>query len=610
MLRESPPSQFDNPAFEGADDQVLFDKTAIGNVGGRRLPFTRKHVILVLLAIGVFALLFGNIWAGWGTWNKAAVAPGTVFPTANPLDGSTVYTHGISQVTLDGGLFIALNWKIDQTSVNFTLSWNANVSDSNQRWYLLGFADREKLQGSDFCLYNDGKVTDGYITSEGTLKRDLQQDCELISSSNGSVTFRRRFSTCDVRDYAFDRGTVHFIFASGNGTSFPETLPPSTAFRQAWPLRKFNAAIAFAETDIQNLTFGAADATVPETEKSAWCTISKTELTHKHHIIRAEPAISLGNEELVRSIQLTHCSYAGKDDISYNGPCDKLAPGIGAICDKHLIASWTHGAPALDYPPAAGFPIGGNDGPVFLLSRVTYVNPSKLSGLSDNSTLILTVTNQLRPNDAGVFAVGSNGNLAVPKSGSVTVSGVCHEKCTDAALPEYGITVFASMLESTGNAISVEVLRKDGSTVAIDSDEHSTTHVPIVFPTSSLINIHKGDTITAFCKLSPDSDLPPICGAHLFYYPAMPLTTCKTTIANETVSSWLKDHTITSLADAATPDLQELYTSAPVDASCLNVDDNFIMGANSDWLNLPKSKTFSPLISKRPAGWLCPSIST
>uniref|UniRef100_A0A914YDY7 DOMON domain-containing protein n=1 Tax=Panagrolaimus superbus TaxID=310955 RepID=A0A914YDY7_9BILA len=77
---------------------------------------------------------------------------------------------------------------------------------------MFGFSDHGKLAGSDFCLYNnagDGQLIDGYLGVNLEPKIDVHQDCNLISfdKHNGHLVFRRKFTTCDIRDYAVENIT-------------------------------------------------------------------------------------------------------------------------------------------------------------------------------------------------------------------------------------------------------------------------------------------------------------------------------------------------------------------------------------------------------------------
>uniref|UniRef100_A0A1I7X495 Secreted protein n=1 Tax=Heterorhabditis bacteriophora TaxID=37862 RepID=A0A1I7X495_HETBA len=45
---------------------------------------------------------------------------------------------------------------------------------------------------------------DGYINKDYTMDIDRSQDCELLHITKNGYQFRRRFTTCDPKDYAFE----------------------------------------------------------------------------------------------------------------------------------------------------------------------------------------------------------------------------------------------------------------------------------------------------------------------------------------------------------------------------------------------------------------------
>jgi hypothetical protein len=50
------------------------------------------------------------------------------------------------------------------------------------------------------------KKVDGWLDRLFLLRRDIHQDCELIDATKGEFRFKRKFATCDPRDYRIEVG--------------------------------------------------------------------------------------------------------------------------------------------------------------------------------------------------------------------------------------------------------------------------------------------------------------------------------------------------------------------------------------------------------------------
>ncbi|KAK6009955.1 hypothetical protein OSTOST_25085, partial [Ostertagia ostertagi] len=101
-----------------------------------------------------------------------------------------------------GSTRIRLGWEVDYTdqSVLFTVSQSRKPLE----YVIIGFSDHGFLNNSDICIYQDGQLKDAYIDGDFQIQFDRSQDCQLEGHRGNKFQFRRRFSTCDPKDFAFE----------------------------------------------------------------------------------------------------------------------------------------------------------------------------------------------------------------------------------------------------------------------------------------------------------------------------------------------------------------------------------------------------------------------
>ena len=57
---------------------------------------------------------------------------------------------------------------------------------------------------SEIAVFKKLKLQDYYVDRDHFLQMDRSQDCELLKYSSRSFIFRKKFLTCDPRDYAIE----------------------------------------------------------------------------------------------------------------------------------------------------------------------------------------------------------------------------------------------------------------------------------------------------------------------------------------------------------------------------------------------------------------------
>ncbi|KAK6034812.1 hypothetical protein COOONC_27683 [Cooperia oncophora] len=85
-------------------------------------------------------------------------------------------------------------------SVLFTVTQSKSLLE----YIIIGFSDHGYQNNSDICIYQGGQLKDAYIDGGFQIHFDRSQDCQLEAQQGHEFQFRRRFSTCDPKDFAFE----------------------------------------------------------------------------------------------------------------------------------------------------------------------------------------------------------------------------------------------------------------------------------------------------------------------------------------------------------------------------------------------------------------------
>ncbi|EPB70271.1 hypothetical protein ANCCEY_10638 [Ancylostoma ceylanicum] len=103
-----------------------------------------------------------------------------------------------------GSSAIHISWNVDfaDQSVLFTV----NQTNAPLGYVIIGFSDHGFYNNSDICIFRNGKLRDAYIDREFQIVYDRSQDCQLEKRRAGKFQFRRRFATCDPKDFALEEG--------------------------------------------------------------------------------------------------------------------------------------------------------------------------------------------------------------------------------------------------------------------------------------------------------------------------------------------------------------------------------------------------------------------
>ncbi|CAH2250161.1 DBH-like monooxygenase 1 [Pelobates cultripes] len=465
---------------------------------------------------------------------------------AHSLDGKS---FGHSAV-LDGEGKYQVHWSHQGDTITFLLQVET------LGYVGFGFSPNGAMASSDIVLggVENGKpyLQDYYTDENRVLYRDSQQDYKLkYAKENGTHTllkFSRALHTCDSNDRTITESTVRVIWAYHADDMGATGLIYHGSYRGRKSLRLLNPekdSELPLETPFFNFT--NVDVPIPDKDTTYWCQMFKMPtLSKKHHIVKVEPLIQKGHENLVHHILLYECDRNASDAVLDSGhECYHAnMPDIFLTCETVLYA-WAIGGEGFIYPPHVGLSIGLSTDPKYVLMEIHYDNPSHQEGLTDNSGIRLYYTPHVRKYDAGVLEMGiwvSLYHMIPPGMPAFSSEGHCTMECLEEALNNEkpsGIHVFAVLLHAhlAGRAIKARHFRKgeEQRLLAYDNEfdfnfqefqylEEERT----ILPGDNLITecqyTTKGRSTMTWGGLSTRDEM---CLSYLMYYPRINLARCE-----------------------------------------------------------------------------------
>uniref|UniRef100_A0AC35FG63 DOMON domain-containing protein n=1 Tax=Panagrolaimus sp. PS1159 TaxID=55785 RepID=A0AC35FG63_9BILA len=548
---------------------------------------------------------------------------------------------------------------VELPNLKYNLTWHSDFENQEviftviilkpkelevSRWLMFGFSDHGKVEGSDFCLFNnngDRNFIDGYLNDKLEAKIDVHQDCFLedLDWKNGTIIFRRKFTTCDIRDYAVEPGTTQFLLATGLN-KFKSMNDKDVSYHLRYNmLLQYPVKFPANDPDAKTMTILAKDAPVPPQRTTYWCAIVKLDenlQNRKHHVIKIEPFITKGLEQIVHHMVLFHCAAEGDAQDVFNGNC--LSSDMYHMCSKTL-AAWSMGASTVFYPKEAGLPFGGPGFRPLVMVEIHYNNPQLKKGLRDHSGFTLTYTPNLRPNDAGIIELGhiySDANSIPPGQKAFPLTSYCIADCTQ-KLPEEGITIFGTQLHAheTGRKLWTSHFRNGVKIGEVNRDNHYTHHWQHIMALQKPVKVLPGDVLTTTCVYDTADKKEFVFGGYeinnemclnyIYYYPVSEIEVCKSAVDNSTLRAWFEKHGVdggnetfihqkyqqleSKWNQSMTDDLIELYTSSKINMACLNHTGQLFEGHKTGWEKIDVPQTFAGIFEKHRDSHECPAIN-
>ncbi|XP_019872323.2 tyramine beta-hydroxylase [Aethina tumida] len=476
----------------------------------------------------------------------------------------------IFKVSLNGENTISMSWMLDYSdgSVAFEIHIPPGYG-----WFALGFSDRGDLFPADYCLlWEDLKgklrLQDTWATDEGVLYLDKKQDCHNFQVRKRQdvikYTFKRKFDTCDSKDYIIEDGTTHVVWSRGkhplyrvNGlnVSSPDN---DNGMVRIHLLKNLNVEDTLP-SHVKQLNIITNKVNVPADETTYWCHVIKLpeEYQQKHHIYQYEANIQESSQGLVHHMEVFHCETDAKAEIPlYEGNCfDKDRPPKTQVC-KRVLAAWAMGAPPFIYPKEASLPIGGDNFNQYLMLEVHYNNPENIEGRVDSSGITLYTSEILKDIDAGVIELGLEytDKMAIPPGQeSFPLIGYCTSACTSMSLPPEGITIFGSQLHTHLTGVRVYTRHFDAygnELPELNRDNHFSTHFQEIRRLKRPVKVLPGHVLITRCDYNTEnkenitlggfSITDEMCVNYVHYYPHTDLEVCKSSISDQALRTFFR----------------------------------------------------------------------
>uniref|UniRef100_A0A9J8DIX8 Monooxygenase, DBH-like 1 n=2 Tax=Cyprinus carpio TaxID=7962 RepID=A0A9J8DIX8_CYPCA len=485
-------------------------------------------------------------------------------------------TRFVHSAALDADGRYNIKWGFDESTITFEV-------EVETRGYIgFGLSPTGAMSSSDIViggvLSGSPYLLDYYTDSNRKVHKDALQSYQLLygreNDTHTVLAFSRNLQTCDDNDKVITGSTVRVIWAfhaedvGVSGPVYHGMNRGRKSLRLLNPGTSSSIPAGTAFFDLQN-----EEVPVPHKDTTYWCQIFKfPELKKKHHIIRIEPMIQKGHENLVHHILLYQCdSNLNKSEIDRGHECyHPNMPDSFFTCETVLFA-WAIGGEVLfhvhvhsnnkkfqilnrnyfyplqgfTYPPHVGMSIGTSIDPVYVQMEIHFDNPSLQRGIVDSSGLRLYYSPSLRRYDAGVIETGvwvSLYHMLPPGMQDYITEGHCTQECLqeslDSEMPS-GIHVFAVLLHAhlAGRAIRARHFRQQVELQPLASDDQFDFNFQEFQPLSQERIILPGDSLITECRYNTKgrmnmtwgglSTRDEMCLSYLLYYPRVNLARCE-----------------------------------------------------------------------------------
>ncbi|CAL1540453.1 unnamed protein product [Lymnaea stagnalis] len=445
---------------------------------------------------------------------------------------------------------------------DYTLYWNFNSTHiifksvvKTKGFVGFGISPDGGMVYSDIAIgwVNDGRAyfidtfTEGHYISSMVAKKDWQV---LSGTEVGDVTtliFLRKLFPCEPKNLPISEGTTRVIYSYGpNDPSANNSINYHGYNRGSKSILLLNPPMETPlPDDVTTVEFLNKDFALPGEDTHYRCRMFKVpDLGQKHHVIRVEPVIQPGSEEVVHHMVLYAC-HNGFDDqyVGTSFRCYTETPEALTNCEKHVFAGWAVGAEGYSYPDVVGHSLGAPGDPVYFKLQIHYSNPSLRTDVVDNSGLRLFLTKKLRRFDAGMAEAGVfvDRYLAIPPyEQSFLASGYCTPECINQNLGDQEIKVIGVLLHShlLARKMRTRHIRNGVELAPILEDNTYDFNYQQTRILKREIAVKKGDFLVTECDYDSRqrtrvtygglNTTLEMCMSYLLYYPKTTLTSCYT----------------------------------------------------------------------------------
>ncbi|XP_077997624.1 DBH-like monooxygenase protein 1 homolog [Glandiceps talaboti] len=485
----------------------------------------------------------------------------TDLSTSTPVPSLDDFTHN---TVLDGNEAYHLYWKFDDKKIIF------EVHVRTTGWVGLGFSPNGGMPGSDMIMgwvldNGDVKFTDRHATRNAEPEIDEQNDYTLLLGKEEDdytvLKFERQLDTCDDNnDWLISGDTVRVLWAYHSEDPGDGKPIPKHESRGVKSIRfLYIAADVNPDPEADVLTFDLLNDNylIPEKDTTYMCLGFKLpDLDKKHHMIAFEPVIQQGNEAVVHHILGYRCRYPINETAFHNTRFE-CQPGGMYGCTS-IVIGWAIGGGTFYFPEHAGFSLGMDGDPTFLLLAIHYDNQKGLTDMYDSSGIRIHYTPKLRQYDVGLLTVGQsvdNTHIIPPGASEFSTCGHCIGNITSEGFVDpitnelTNISVFGAMVHThlLGKRLSVVQVGQDGKELAtIFKDDYYDFNYQEINKLTDEIVLKPGDGLITTCVYDSskrdkityggDGTQQEMCLAFLYVYPRVLMDMCLTWTIREEIA--------------------------------------------------------------------------
>ncbi|XP_062515119.1 DBH-like monooxygenase protein 1 homolog [Corticium candelabrum] len=462
-----------------------------------------------------------------------------------------------------------LCWKVDWSDRSITFS--AKVATTG--WIGLGFSPTGFMPNSDVVIgwVKDGQgyLKDRFATARAQPPIDEIQNVKLLSFSEAdgmtTLEFKRNLDACEPKDRSIEEGTTRVIFSYNPNDPASETslAKHTVAMRVSINLLSGTGNVEPAPLEANHKTVDVLNpnVSVPDTSTTYWCTpIKLPRLQSEAHIIKFEPVVQAGHEELVHHILIYTCHDSVASYLNVSWDCDNppasIPRDVRGCRGSAQIAAWAVGGVGVTFPSQVGLPMSGQTGAQYVMMETHYNNEGKRADYVDSSGIRIFYTPTKRQYDGAVLQFGHRVNpgyplFLPPGRDNIITETLCPAACTQAGFPSDGVSVFGTMLHShtVGKGIWIEHSRNGVQLPDIDSNYNYDFNFQDVVLLRNEVKILPGDDVQVFCNydttgrskvtLGGEGTLDEMCLGFLLVYPRPSLAYCESQIPDQTFTNYI-----------------------------------------------------------------------
>ncbi|XP_078511753.1 putative DBH-like monooxygenase protein 2 [Lissotriton helveticus] len=439
---------------------------------------------------------------------------------------------------------VVVRWGFNKANKDITFQ----VEAQTHGWIGFGLSPSGGMTGADIAIggvWPNQTTYFGDYHAIGHIKPilDPMQNFRLISvtenETSTTMRYTRKFRTCDPDDVDVTANTQRIIAAFGKTDNLQyhgsnQHFQASVQLLSETPVPQPDPVPTF--THVLKMT----NFPVPSTDTTYGCAyLPLPQVQVKHQIIKFEPAIQKGNENLVHHIIVYGCPNATNVSVP-QGICMNNTEFFPC---RQVIVGWAVGGGPFSLPPNAGISMGTSIDPQFVRMEIHYNNQLMKSGQLDSSGILIHYTPVLRQHDSSVMMPGifvERLAFIPPHAESFKLTSVCKTdkfpQVVGEPIPD--MQVFASLPHTHLLGKSVRTMQyRDGKQIGIISSDMSydfslqeTRHLP------NTTTVKIGDELQVECSYNSMkrtnvtfggySTTSEMCFCFLLYYPRNMIAEC------------------------------------------------------------------------------------